>query len=68
MQVIADRNAVENVLAQANLAFEVSDADKFASAFAVDAVYELKELYGTAIHASNSSMARTQSTGPSGWW
>ncbi|MEO6080304.1 MAG: nuclear transport factor 2 family protein [Steroidobacteraceae bacterium] len=47
MQVIADRNAIEGVLAQANLAFEVSDADKFATAFADNAVFELKELYGS---------------------
>jgi hypothetical protein len=38
---LADREAIEHVLARANLAFELSDPDLFATAFAADAVYEL---------------------------
>jgi len=37
----ADREAVEHVLSRANIGFELSDPDMFASAFAEDAVYEL---------------------------
>jgi hypothetical protein len=37
----ADREAIEQVLARANLGFELSDPDLFAGAFAPDAVYEL---------------------------
>ena len=40
-QRLADREAIEQVLARANLGFELSDPDLFASAFAADAVYEL---------------------------
>jgi hypothetical protein len=42
-QRIADREAIEEVLSRANLGFELSDADMFASAFAEDGVYELDE-------------------------
>jgi hypothetical protein len=38
---LADREAIEQVLARANLGFELSDADMFAAAFAEDGVYEL---------------------------
>lgn len=37
----ADREAIERTLSRANIGFELSDADLFASAFAEDAVYEL---------------------------
>jgi hypothetical protein len=40
-QRLADREAIEQTLARANLGFELSDADLFANAFASDAVYEL---------------------------
>ena len=40
-QRLADREAIEEVLARANLGFELSDPDMFANAFAPDAVYEL---------------------------
>jgi hypothetical protein len=40
-QRLTDREAIEQVLARANLAFELSDPDLFANAFAEDAVYEL---------------------------
>jgi hypothetical protein len=40
-QRLADREAIEQVLASANLGFELSDPDRFANAFAPDAVYEL---------------------------
>ena len=40
-QRLADREAIEQVLARANLGFELSDPDLFANAFAPDAVYEL---------------------------
>ena len=41
-QRLADREAIEQTLARANLGFEMSDyPDLFASAFAADAVYEL---------------------------
>ena len=40
-QRLADREAIEQVLARANLGFELSDAELFAGAFAADAVYEL---------------------------
>jgi hypothetical protein len=40
-QRLADREAIEQVLARANIGFELSDPDMFASAFASDAVYEL---------------------------
>jgi hypothetical protein len=40
---VADREAIEETLNRANLGFERSDADLFASAFAEDAVYELDE-------------------------
>ena len=40
-QRLADREAIEQVLARANLGFELSDPDLFANAFAADAVYEL---------------------------
>lgn len=39
---LKDREAIEAVLARANLGFELGDADAFASAFAPDASYELK--------------------------
>jgi hypothetical protein len=38
---LTDREAIEQVLARANLGFELSDPDLFANAFAADAVYEL---------------------------
>jgi hypothetical protein len=38
---LADREAIEQVLARANLGFELSDPDLFANAFAEDATYEL---------------------------
>lgn len=37
----ADREAIEQTLSRANIGFEKSDPDMFASAFAEDAVYEL---------------------------
>jgi hypothetical protein len=40
---LADREAIEEVLSRANIGFELSDADLFASAFARDAVYQLDE-------------------------
>ena len=40
-QRLADREEIEQVLARANLGFELSDPDLFANAFAPDAVYEL---------------------------
>ena len=40
---IADREAIEDVLSLANVGFELSDPDRFASAFAEDAVYQLDE-------------------------
>jgi hypothetical protein len=42
-QRIADRDAIEEVLSRANMGFELSDPDLFASAFAEDAVYQLDE-------------------------
>ncbi|HEY7671878.1 MAG TPA: nuclear transport factor 2 family protein [Gammaproteobacteria bacterium] len=38
---LTDRQAIEEVLKRANVGFELSDPDLFASAFAGDAVYEL---------------------------
>lgn len=38
---LADREAIEQVLASANLGFELSDPELFANAFTPDAVYEL---------------------------
>ena len=43
LQRITDREAVEYVLNQANLGFELSDPDLFAGAFAEDAVFQLDE-------------------------
>lgn len=40
-QRLADREAIEEVLARTNLGFETSDPDLFAGAFAEDGVYEL---------------------------
>jgi SnoaL-like domain len=40
-QRLTDREAIEDVLARANLGFALSDPDLFANAFADDAVYEL---------------------------
>jgi hypothetical protein len=40
---LADHEAIEEVLARANMGFEISDADMFAGAFAPDAVYRLDE-------------------------
>ena len=40
---LADHEAIEEVLARANMGFELSDADMFADAFAPDAVYRLDE-------------------------
>jgi SnoaL-like domain len=40
-QRLSDRQAIEDVLARANLGFEMSDPDLFAGAFSEDAVYEL---------------------------
>src|SRR6516162_5170611 len=42
-QHVADREAIEETLNRANVGFELSDADLFASAFAADAVYQLDE-------------------------
>jgi hypothetical protein len=42
-QRVADHQAIEEVLARANLGFELSDPDMFASAFAEDATYVLDE-------------------------
>jgi hypothetical protein len=38
---LSDRQAIEETLKRANVGFELSDPDLFASAFAEDAVYEL---------------------------
>jgi hypothetical protein len=38
---LTDRQAIEETLKRANVGFELSDPDLFASAFAADAVYEL---------------------------
>jgi hypothetical protein len=40
-QAFTAREAIEHVLSRANIGFELSDPDMFASAFAEDAVYEL---------------------------
>jgi hypothetical protein len=40
---LADHEAIQEVLARANMGFELSDADLFAGAFAPDAVYQLDE-------------------------
>lgn len=40
-QRLTDREAIEHVLSRANIGFELSDPDMFASAFAEDGVYEL---------------------------
>jgi SnoaL-like domain len=40
---LADHQAIEEVLSRANMGFELSDADMFASAFATDGVYRLDE-------------------------
>jgi hypothetical protein len=40
---LADQEAIEEVLARANMGFELSDADMFAGAFAPDAMYRLDE-------------------------
>jgi hypothetical protein len=40
---LADREAIDEVLSRANIGFELGDADLFASAFAVDGVYQLDE-------------------------
>jgi hypothetical protein len=40
---LADHEAIEEVLARANMGFEISDAEMFAGAFAPDAVYRLDE-------------------------
>ena len=40
---LADHEAIEEVLSRANMGFELSDADMFASAFAPDAAYRLDE-------------------------
>jgi hypothetical protein len=40
-QRFTDREEIEHVLSKANIGFELSDPDMFASAFAEDAVYEL---------------------------
>ena len=42
-QRLTDREAIEDVLARANLGFELSDPDMFADAFAEDAEYVLDE-------------------------
>jgi hypothetical protein len=42
-QRVADHQAIEDVLARANLGFELSDPDMFANAFAEDATYVLDE-------------------------
>ena len=39
---IADRDAIEDVLARVNRAFELGDAEPFANGFAEDAVFELE--------------------------
>ncbi len=40
-QMLADRAAIEDVLARVNVGFEVGDPQMFGDAFAADAVYEL---------------------------
>ena len=40
-QRFSDRETIEHVLSRANIGFELSDPDMFASAFAEDGVYEL---------------------------
>jgi hypothetical protein len=40
---LADHEAIEEVLARANMGFELGDADMFAGAFAPDAAYQLDE-------------------------
>jgi hypothetical protein len=40
---MADHEAIEEVLARANMGFELSDADMFAGAFATGGVYRLDE-------------------------
>jgi hypothetical protein len=40
---LADHEAIEEVLSSANIGFELGDADLFASAFALDGVYQLDE-------------------------
>lgn len=40
-QRLADREAIEQVLARANIGFELSDPEMFADAFTEDATYEL---------------------------
>jgi len=40
---LADREAIEDTLARANMGFELSDPDLFAGAFAQDATYRLDE-------------------------
>ena len=40
---LADHEAIDEVLSRANIGFELGDADLFASAFAVDGVYQLDE-------------------------
>jgi len=40
-QRIADREAIEDVLARVNLGFELSDPEMFAGAFAEDGIYQL---------------------------
>lgn len=41
LQRLLDRESIEQTLSRANLGFELSDPELFASAFAEDAVYEL---------------------------
>jgi SnoaL-like domain len=40
---LADHEAIDEVLSRANIGFELGDADMFASAFAMDGVYQLDE-------------------------
>ncbi len=40
---LADHEAIDEVLSQANIGFELGDPDLFANAFAVDGVYQLDE-------------------------
>jgi hypothetical protein len=40
---LADHEAIEELLSRANIGFELGDADLFATAFAIDGVYQLDE-------------------------
>jgi len=64
-QRLADREEIEQVLARANLGFELSDPDLFANAFAPDAVYELPSdvpVFGYAKLRYDGACAATTAT------